>query len=118
MKYLKQLLIIMAFTFAGEVLHFLIPLPIPASIYGLLLLFLALHTGLLRLKSVQTVGDWMISILPLLFVAPGVSILGCWDLIAPYIVLLVEVILSATVLIFVVSGKVSQWLAERKKDDG
>lgn len=118
MKYLKQLLIILAFTFVGEVLHLLIPLPIPASIYGLLLLFLALHTGLLRLKSVHTVGDWMISILPLLFVAPGVSILGCWDLIAPYIVPLVVVILSTTVLIFVVSGKVSQWLAERKTDDG
>jgi len=117
MKYLKQLLIILAFTFVGEVLHFLIPLPIPTSIYGLLLLFLALHTGLLRLTSVQTVGDWMISILPLLFVAPGVRILGCWDLIAPYIVPLVVVILTTTVLIFAVSGMVSQWLAERKTGD-
>lgn len=117
MKHLKQLLIILAFTFVGEVLHLLIPLPIPASIYGLLLLFLVLHTGLLRLDSVQTVGDWMISILPLLFVAPGVSILGCWDLIAPYIVPLIVVILTTMVLIFVVSGKVSQWLAEGKKDD-
>lgn len=117
MKHLKQLLIILAFTFVGEVLHLLIPLPIPASIYGLLLLFLVLHTGLLRLDSVQTVGDWMISILLLLFVAPGVSILGCWDLIAPYIVPLIVMILTTMVLIFVVSGKVSQWLAEGKKDD-
>lgn len=116
MKYVKQLLLIMLFTVIGELLHAAIPLPIPASVYGLLFLFGALHTGLIRLDSVQTVGEWMISILPILFVAPGVSILGCWNLIAPDVIPLMFVILTSTVLVFTVSGKVCQWLAERKQD--
>lgn len=107
-------MIIVAFTVIGELLHIWIPLPVPASVYGLLLLFAALHTGLLQLASVQTVVDWMISILPILFVAPGVSILGCWDLLAPYMVPLLIVIVTSTILVFLVSGKVCQWLEERK----
>ena len=41
MKYLRQLLIILIFSFIGEVLHSLIPIQVPASIYGLVLLFIA-----------------------------------------------------------------------------
>ena len=39
MKYLTQFLRILAFTLAGELLQRLVPLPIPASVYGLVLLF-------------------------------------------------------------------------------
>ena len=47
MKYLIQFLIIIAFSFAGELLHYCLPLPIPASIYGIILLFLALEMFLI-----------------------------------------------------------------------
>ena len=53
MKYIRQFLWILLFSFAGELLKFVIPLPVPASIYGLLLLLLALVTGILRLESVK-----------------------------------------------------------------
>lgn len=52
MKFLIQFLIIIAFSFAGELLHFLLPLPIPASIYGIILLFLALETKLIKVKQI------------------------------------------------------------------
>ena len=49
MKLLYQFGVIMTVTFLGEILHGLIPLPIPASIYGLLLMLAALCTGGVRL---------------------------------------------------------------------
>ena len=49
MKYLRQLLMILIFSFIGEVLHAVIPIQMPASIYGLVLLFIALMTGLVKL---------------------------------------------------------------------
>ena len=49
MKYLNQFLIIMGFTLAGEALQRLVPLPIPASVYGLVLLFAALCLGVVKL---------------------------------------------------------------------
>lgn len=45
MKHLRQFLIILFFSFLGEGLKALLPLPVPASIYGLVLLFAALELG-------------------------------------------------------------------------
>ena len=53
MKYVRQLLIILLISFLGEVCKYLLPFPIPASIYGLLLLFTALMTGILKLSSIK-----------------------------------------------------------------
>ena len=68
MKYLTQFLRILAFTLAGELLQRLVPLPIPASVYGLVLLFAALNTGLVKLEQVKDAGGFLISILPILII--------------------------------------------------
>ena len=60
MKYIKQFGIILAVTFAGEVLKYMIPLPVPASIYGLLLLFLLLTFRLVKLEQVKEAGLFLI----------------------------------------------------------
>ena len=64
MKYLTQFLRILAFTLAGELLQRLVPLPIPASVYGLVLLFAALNTGLVKLEQVKDAGGFLISFCP------------------------------------------------------
>ena len=49
-KLLRQFLVIMAVSFVGEILHAVLPLPIPASVYGLILLLLALRFGIVKLE--------------------------------------------------------------------
>ena len=44
MKFIRQFLIIILISFAGELLHAILPLPVPASIYGLLILLAGLQT--------------------------------------------------------------------------
>ena len=66
MKYLSQFLIILGFTLAGEALQRIIPLPIPASVYGLALLFTALCLKVVKVEQVKTTGAFLTSILPLL----------------------------------------------------
>ena len=56
MKYLKQFFLIILISFIGEILHAVIPLPIPASIYGIVLLFTGLMTGIVPLKAVKDAG--------------------------------------------------------------
>ena len=56
MKLLKQFLIILAISFVGEILKYLLPLPVPASIYGMVILFIGLLTGLIPLNSVRSAG--------------------------------------------------------------
>ena len=63
MKYLRQLLMILIFSFIGEVLHAVIPIQMPASIYGLVLLFIALMTGLVKLPQVHEAARFLIEIM-------------------------------------------------------
>lgn len=118
MKYLSQFCIILGFTLVGEALQRFLPLPIPASVYGLVLLFLALCTGIVKLEQVRDVGLFLTSILPILFVAPTVSILEYWELIEARLVPIALLILGSTVLTFGISGTVTRLLAgkEGKKD--
>ena len=116
MKYLYQFAIIMAFTFLGETLNRVIPLPIPAAVYGLLLLFLALQLRIVKLERIKTAGDWMIGIMGILFVAPTVNIMGCWDTIAPFLLPVAVIVVASTVVVFAVAGLVTR-LFTRKEDD-
>ena len=73
-KYIFQFARITAFCLAGEVLAAVLPLPIPASVYGLLLMVAALKTGLLKLEQVRETGLFLTGIFPLLFV-PAAAVL-------------------------------------------
>ena len=117
MKYLSQFSIILGFTLVGEALQRILPLPIPASVYGLVLLFAALCFKLIRLEQVKDTGLFLTSILPILFVAPTVNILEYWDLIAPRLIPIAALILGSTVLTFGISGTVTR-LISKKEDKG
>lgn len=119
MKYLSQFLIIMGFSLLGEVLQRVVPLPIPASVYGIAALFLSLCFGLVKVEQVKTVGGFLSSLLPLLFVGPTVGILENWDLIKGSLVPIVLLVLASTVITFGLSGRIAQAVMGRggKKHD-
>lgn len=114
MKYLSQFLIILGFTLAGEALHGIIPLPIPASVYGIVLLFAALCLGLVKVEQVKEAGGFLTSILPVLFVSPAVGFLENWDLIKGSLMPMFLLILASTVLTFGISGRITQSLREKE----
>lgn len=116
MKYLSQFLIIMGFTLAGEALQRLVPLPIPASVYGIVLLFLALCLGIVKAEQVKDVGGFLVSVLPVLFVAPAVNIVEHWHLIQPRLVPIFLILTASTVLTFGITGRLTQWLIRKGGD--
>ena len=115
MKYVKQFLVILAISFLGEFLKYVLPFPVPASIYGMVLLFVGLMLGWIPLDSVKDVGKFLIEIMPLMFIPAGVGLMDSWGtmkaLLLPSVVMLVVV----TVLVIVVTGRVTQVLIRRKK---
>lgn len=117
MKYLKQILIILAFSFLGQWLHDVLPLPIPASIYGMVLLFLALGLKMIRLEQVKETGHFLVEIMAVMFVSPAVGLLSCWDVVRDNLGSLCVIIVVSLVLTFWVSGTVTQWLIGRKEAD-
>ncbi len=108
LKHLKQFAIILAVSFLGELLNFLIPLPIPASIYGIVLMFLFLETGLIPVQAVKETSDFLIQIMPLMFIPAAVGLLNSWSLIRPAWLQYVAITVISTVAVMAVSGKVTQ----------
>lgn len=119
MKYVRQLLIILLISLAGELLHYWIPLPVPASIYGIVLLFLALECGLIPLPAVREVSRFLVDIMPLTFIPAGVGLMARWGVLRPVVVPVLIVLFVTTFLVMAVSGRVTQALLRRreKKED-
>ena len=113
MKYLSQFLIILGFTFLGEALQRLIPLPIPASVWGLVLLFGALCLKVIKVDQVKEAGGFLTSILPILFVAPTVGIVEHWALIREQFLPIVLLLIASTILTFGIAGKVTGFLLKK-----
>lgn len=118
MQYIKQFMIIMAFTLVGQALEALLPLPVPASIYGLVLLFLALLTGAVKLEKVKDTANFLISVMPVLLIAPAVKVLEYWGIIAPNAGAILVITVFTTGAIFGISGLVTKWImrGEGKED--
>ena len=108
MKYLKQFAIILAVSFAGELLHSFIPLPIPASIYGIVILFLLLETGLVKLAQVRETGLFLISLMQLMFVPAVVGLIDVWDIVKQSWPAYLAIIVITTALVFGASGKATE----------
>jgi holin-like protein len=113
MKYLSQFLIILGFTLAGEALQRLIPVNIPGSVYGLVLLFASLCLGIVKLEQVQETGKFLITLMPVLFVAPAAGILENWGLIQPRLLGILLITVAATVLTFGISGGITRFLIRK-----
>lgn len=110
MEYILQFARILGFCLAGEVLHFFLPLPVPASIYGLLLMFLALQTGLLKPERVKAASAFLIAVFPIMFVPGTVGVMDLWAELAALLIPMLLATFVITALVFAVTGRVTQAL--------
>ena len=114
-NYLFQFARILAFCFLGEVCHAVLPLPVPASVYGLVLL-LALNFRLIQLEDVKEVGMFLTGIFPLLFVPAAAGVMELWAEMGAMLLPIIIAIIPVTVLVMVTAGKTTQALTSRKKN--
>lgn len=116
MRYFRQFVIIMLVTCIGEVLHYLLPLPIPASIYGLVIMLLLLVTRVVKLENVEKTADRLVELMPLMFIPAGVGLVVSWADLQSMLVPVLVITLAVTVIVMIVTGKVSDWLLSRTKN--
>ena len=117
MKYLKQFLIILVISYAGELLKYVLPLPIPASIYGMVILLVGLLTGLIALDAVKDVGKFSIEIMPVMFIPAGVGLMSSWGTLKPLLLPVSIITVVTIVTVMAATGKVSQWVIRKGKSD-
>lgn len=117
MKYIHQFLIILTVSFIGELLGLIIPLPIPASVYGLGIMLICLFTGIIKLHQIEEVVDWLILVMPVLFVPSAVSLINVSEALMKDILVISIVTLVSTIVVMIVTGKVAQSIIERKEQN-
>lgn len=115
MKYIFQLMIILAVSFAGEVLHAVVPLPVPASVYGLIILLMLLITKIVKLSQVETTANFMISIMPLFFIEPSVALMTSFGIVKGSVIPLCIASFLSFASVIIVTGLTSQLVIRIKR---
>ncbi|MBR2811635.1 MAG: CidA/LrgA family protein [Solobacterium sp.] len=114
MKLLKQFGIILLVTCVGEIIHSLLPLPIPGSIYGLVLMFVLLCTKVIKLEHVRSAAGFLIEIMPVMFIPAAVGLIDSWDQLQPILIPTVVIVLSSTVIVMVLTGLTAQFIIKKE----
>jgi holin-like protein len=117
MKYIRQFLIILFISFLGEILNYLIPLPIPAAIWGLILLFAALCAKLIRVEQIRESAAFLTALLPALFVAPAVNLMDQARALLGSLPAVITIVLVSTALTLLTAGRVTQALIKKEKKE-
>ncbi len=115
MKYIQQFLFIMLITFIGEMCSLLVPLPVPASIYGLLILFFALLSGIIKLEQVKETGKFLAAVMPIMFLPAGVGVINVWDSLVPILFPVTAIIILTTVIVMAAAGHAAQMAVRMDK---
>ena len=115
MKYLRQFAIILFVSLLGELLRILIPLPIPASVYGLVLMLVALTTGMLKVHQVKAAADFLIEIMPVMFIPAGVGLLDSWPALRSVWIPVVLITLLTTIIFMAVTCQVAQKIIRKEE---
>ncbi|MGN1064190.1 MAG: CidA/LrgA family protein [Thermoguttaceae bacterium] len=114
MKYLRQIGLILLVSFIAELVRLLIPAPIPASIYGLIILFLCLQFRIVKLDSIEETGNFLLAIMPLLFVPPTVGLIDKWQSLRSIAAPAVLLIIFGTLATMVATGAAAQFFLRRQ----
>ena len=117
MRYIHRFSIIIFISFLGELLNHIIPLPIPGSIYGLILMFAGLCTGIIPLKAVRRVSRFLIGLMPVMFIPPAVGLMESWGILKNMVVPVVVIMVVSTFAVMGVTGIVTQ-AAIRRANNG
>lgn len=124
MKYVKEGAIIFGITLMGEALNHYLPLPAPSGVYGLFLLLILLCTGILKLSDVEATGNFLLDIMPILFIPASVGLIESYRDMQEFLVPLLVICLISTIVVMVVTGKVAEMMIgwgkrrESKREDG
>lgn len=104
MKILKQTGIIFTICWLSIIVQYFLPLPIPASVIGLVLLFLCLLTGILKIGHIQEKSDFLLSNMAFFFVPAGVGMMNYFDILRKNWFPLLVICVVSTLITFAVTA--------------
>jgi len=116
LKYIRQIAVIMLIASIGEALNHLIPLPVPASIYGIVIMLFLLTTGILKVESVKEVSAFLIEIMTITFIPATAGLIDSFHLLKGSLAAYIVILVVSTYAVMIVSGRVSQSVIRAEKE--
>lgn len=116
MKYLKEAVIIFGITMVGEFLNYLLPLPVPAGVYGLFILLALLCTGIVKVADISATGNFLLDTMPLMFIPAGVGLINSFEELRGFFIPLTVISVVSTVFVMVVTGLTAQYFIRRPQN--
>ena len=114
MALLMEFAIILGVSLAAEILYALLPLPIPASIYGMILMLGLLSSGILKLDKVKRAGSFMVEIMPVMFIPAAVGLMEIVTDMRGALLPIAGVIVLTTIIVMAATGRTAQWIMDRE----
>ncbi|SGW82127.1 holin-like protein [Staphylococcus argenteus] len=106
--FFHQVIVIALVLFVSKIIESFMPIPMPASVIGLVLLFILLCTGAVKLGEVKKVGTTLTNNIGLLFVPAGISVVNSLGVISQAPFLIIGLIIVSTILLLICTGYVTQ----------
>ena len=115
MRVIRECVIIFGITLAGELLNLALPFPVPAGVYGLFLLLALLLSGALKLEQVEETGNFLLEIMPILFVPAAVGLTESYEAVKEILFPLLITCLMSTVIVMAVRDVLLQSCPARSR---
>ncbi len=112
-----QVLFLHVFLFLGAALKEVIPLPIPASMFGLFLLFLALFFKMIKLEWVEKGANWLLAELLLFFIPSAVGIVNYDEILSLQGAEIVGLIGISTIIVMGMTAITAEKMSGRKRSE-
>lgn len=106
---LIQLCLLFLFLALGELIVYFTGIPVPSSIIGMLLLFLALTFKIVKLRWVEKVCDFFVGNLGFFFIPAGIGVMKFFGLISQQWFPIVMAVVLSTIFIIISTGGVMQF---------
>ncbi|MEK5498230.1 antiholin-like murein hydrolase modulator LrgA [Bacillus sp. FSL M8-0077] len=110
--FLSQAFIFATVMFVSNLISMYLPIPMPASVIGLVLLFILLTTKIVKLEHVEQLGSSLTGLISFLFVPSGISVIQSLGVMQEVGVQVVGVIIIATIMLLAATGLFSQLLMQ------
>ncbi|WP_354500441.1 CidA/LrgA family protein [Paenibacillus favisporus] len=110
-----QVAVLMLFSYAMNQLAGLLHLPVPGSILGIIVLFLLLESGIVKLEWIEVGANWLLAELLLFFIPAAVGVMKYFSMLESDGVRILLVVIFSTVVVMASSGLTAARIAKHKE---
>lgn len=113
-RIIAQILILYIFYYAGVLIGNLTKLPLPASVIGLMLLFICLQLKWIKVDYIKDGASFLIGFMMLFFIPPMIGIINYPELFSLSGSLLMASVIVSTLFVLITTSLICQWIEKKE----